>query len=152
MTTRRLWLRVCPSMAYRDSPLVAARMTRKAILQAYRHLYRNALRATHHSSPAKYVIRETIRTAFRSEPTNTFNMQRIKNTEDFLKRAERDTGIEHRILKNLLHVRYWQHHAKRDNKLYVIPWQESREELTMPQNISANSHSLPDPQRKLGAI
>jgi hypothetical protein len=94
-------------------------MTDKAILHAYRHLYRNALRATHHSSPAKHVIRETIRTAFRTESAAHFNPQRVKNTEDFLKRAERDTGMEHRILKNLLHVRYWQHHAKRDNRLYV---------------------------------
>ncbi len=95
-------------------------MTDQAVIHAYRHLYRNALRATHRSSPAKHVIRETIRTAFRVEPAFTFSLQRVKNTEDFLKRAENDTGMEHRILKNLLHVRYWQHHAKRDNKLYVV--------------------------------
>lgn len=94
-------------------------MTGQAVIHAYRQLYRNALRATHRSYPAKHVIRETIRTAFRTEPAYNFSLQRVKNTENFLKRAEKDTGIEHRILKNLLHVRYWQHHAKRDNRLYV---------------------------------
>ncbi|KAF7506749.1 hypothetical protein GJ744_011473 [Endocarpon pusillum] len=92
-------------------------MTGQAILHAYRHLYRKALRATHRSSPAKHVIRETIRTAFRTEPAYNFSLQRVKNTEDFLKRAENEAGMEHRILKNLLHVRYWQHHGKRDNRL-----------------------------------
>ena len=89
------------------------------LLHAYRHLYRNALLATHRSSPAKHVIREIIRTAFRMEDARNFNLRRVKNTEEFLKRAKQDTGIEHRILKNLLHVRYWQHHAKRDNRLQV---------------------------------
>lgn len=94
-------------------------MTDKRILQAYRNLYRNALLATHRSTPAKYVVRETIRKAFRIEPAHNFNPQRVKNTEEFLKRAEQDNGMEHRILKNLVHVRYWQHHARRDNKLYA---------------------------------
>jgi hypothetical protein len=106
-------------------------MTNKAILHAYRNLYRNALRATHRSTPAKHVIRETIRTAFRTESAMHFNLQRVKNTENFLKRAERNTGMEHRILKNLLHVRYWQHHAKRDNRLYVRTKDESKERLMM---------------------
>jgi hypothetical protein len=97
-------------------------MTEQAILRSYRHLYRNALRATHHSSPAKYVIKATLRTAFRDEPIENFDIRRIKNTEAFLRRAEQDTGMEHRILKNLLHVRYWQHHGRRDNRLYVMAW------------------------------
>lgn len=94
-------------------------MANAAVVDAYRRLYRSALRATHHSSPSKHVIRETMRNAFRTEPANNFNLRKIRNTEDFLRRAGEDTGMEHRILKNLLHVRYWQHHGKRDNKLYV---------------------------------
>lgn len=60
-----------------------------------------------------------MRTAFRNRDAKDFRPRKINNTEEFLKRAEQDTGMEHRILKNLLHVRYWQHHAKRDNKLFV---------------------------------
>ena len=88
-------------------------MTDQAILSAYRHLYRSALRAIHYSSPARHVVRETIRNAFRTESAYNFSLQRVKNTEDFLKRAEQDTGMEHRILKNLLHVRYWQQFPKK---------------------------------------
>ena len=87
-------------------------MTDKEIIQAYRHLYRAALLATHRASPAKHVIRERIRTAFRTEPRESFDQQRVKNTKAFLDRALKDAGMEHRILKNLLHVRYWQHHAR----------------------------------------
>lgn len=94
-------------------------MTDQAILHAYRHLYRSVRRATHRAPSAKYVIRETLRTAFRTEPAYNFSLQRVKNTEDFLKRAEMDTGVEHRILKQLTHVRYWQHFGKRENRLYV---------------------------------
>lgn len=66
-----------------------------------------------------------MRNAFRTEPFENFNLGKIRNTEDFLKRAEQDTGMEHRILKNLLHVRYWQHHARIDNNLYVQAGYES---------------------------
>lgn len=73
-----------------------------------------------------------MRNAFRTEPFENFNLGKIRNTEDFLKRAEQDTGMEHRILKNLLHVRYWQHHARIDNNL--IQQQTSRASRIRKEN------------------
>ncbi len=125
-------------------------MTGEALLHAYRHLYRNALRATHRSSPAKHVIRETIRTAFRTEPACNFSLRRVKNTEDFLKRAEKDTGVEHRILKNLLHVRYWQHHGKRDNRLYVETKTLPRGKLMISSEYASKMPCLPRSAKKTG--
>ena len=92
-------------------------MTRQDILHAYRHLYRAALKAVHYSSPAKYEIRDAMRSSFRNERAEEFDQQKISNTLAFLRRAETHTGIEHKILRNVLHVRYWRYHAKRDSRL-----------------------------------
>ena len=94
-------------------------MTNHEIRLAYRQLFRAALRAVHYSSPAKYQIRDSIRTAFRNEPAERFDARKIANTKEFLRRAEIETGIEHKILRNLLHVRYFQNRAKRENRLLV---------------------------------
>jgi hypothetical protein len=94
-------------------------MTTTETLRAYRHLYRAALRAVRHSSPAKYQIRDTMRSAFRNGSVETLNRQKVENTLQFLQRAESHAGMEHKILQNLLHVRYWQNQGRRDNRLLV---------------------------------
>ena len=94
-------------------------MTNAALLHAYRHLYQAALRAVRHSTPAKYQIRDTMRSAFRTGAVDALNQQRVENTILFLRQAELHAGLEHKILQNLLHVRYWQRHGKRDNRLLV---------------------------------
>jgi hypothetical protein len=92
-------------------------MANTEILHAYRDLYRGALRAVRNSSPAKHMIRMTIREAFRNSPIEEFESQKIENTKAFLRRAETHAGIEHKILRNLLHVRFWQRVGKTDLKL-----------------------------------
>ena len=92
-------------------------MSQLTVIQAYRHLYRTALLATHRAIPAKYTIRTILRNSFRADTASLFDPGKIANTIAFLQRAKQDTGMEHRILKNLLHVRYWQYHGKRGNKL-----------------------------------
>jgi len=92
-------------------------MTSTAVLHAYRHLYRAALRAVRHSVPAKYQVRDTMRSAFRTGTVETLNLQRVNNTMRFLRQAESHAGMEHKILQNLLHVRYWQRQGRRDNRL-----------------------------------
>ena len=82
-------------------------MSNAEILHAYRSLYRATLRAIHFSKPARFELRDTIRTSFRTEPSSNFSQKRVANTLEFLARAEKDTGMEHKILKNLLHVKYW---------------------------------------------
>ena len=98
-------------------------MTKPPFLRAYRHLYRGALRAVRYSSPAKYQIRETMRSAFRTEKAESLDQQRLENTMQFLRRAELHAGMEHKILRNLLHVRYWQRQGRRDNRLLVACYQ-----------------------------
>lgn len=95
-------------------------MDRLETLRAYRHLFRAALRAVRHSSPAKYQIRDTMRSAFRTGAVDSLDNQRVQNTLHFLRRAELYAGLEHKILQNLLHVNYWRNQGRRDNRLSVM--------------------------------
>jgi len=80
------------------------------ILHAYRHLYRALLHAVQYSSPNRYVARDQLRNAFRRGYREQFNQQKISRTLEFLDAAARERGLEHRLLKNLLHVAYWRTH------------------------------------------
>lgn len=110
--TRRLWL---PVIFMSPTPVTM----NPSMAGNFRRLHRAALKAVRYSHPAKYQIRDAMRSAFRSEPAHPVDQQSITNTLEFLQRAESHAGIEHKILRNLLHVRYWQNHAKKDNKLSV---------------------------------
>ncbi|KAL2803338.1 hypothetical protein BJX63DRAFT_76167 [Aspergillus granulosus] len=79
---------------------------RKAVLQAYRQLYRQGLQAIRYSTPARHLLLQTMRKSFRF-PTQDFDPQRISNTLEFLRNAAETTGIEHKILRNLLTLKYW---------------------------------------------
>ncbi|CAI6332569.1 unnamed protein product [Periconia digitata] len=80
-------------------------MSSQDIVHGYRHLYRHGLRAVQFSKPARYVLRDRLRLAFR-KPTqkNEYNPQRIQNTIEFLQYATTHSGLEHKVLKNLLQV------------------------------------------------
>ncbi|KAF3799410.1 hypothetical protein GCG54_00002111 [Colletotrichum gloeosporioides] len=69
----------------------------------YRILYRNALRAVQFSAPARYVVRDQLRAAFR-EKDGKLNHQVCQRTNWFLQNAAQDRGLEHKILKNLINV------------------------------------------------
>lgn len=75
--------------------------SRQEIVLAYRHLFQHLLRAVQYSKPARYIVRDQLRNAFRSK---TYNASTISNTLTFLDNAARSTGLEHKILKNLVHV------------------------------------------------
>ena len=111
-------------------------MTTIETLRAYRHLYRAALRAVRHSSPAKYQIRDTMRSAFRNGSVETLDWQKVENTLQFLRRAESHAGMEHKILQNLLHVRYWQNQGRRDNRLLVTFFETVLKVLTKAELMS----------------
>ena len=91
-------------------------MSSTEVAHAYRNLYRAALQATHYAIPARYIIKGIMRRSFRT-PSETLDQERVTNTVNFLERARLDNGIENKIIKNLCHVRYWQHHARSDSKL-----------------------------------
>ncbi|CAF9910976.1 MAG: hypothetical protein GOMPHAMPRED_007255 [Gomphillus americanus] len=77
---------------------------------AYRHLYKSALRAVAYSVPARYIIKAELRKAFRTGGGSAvdYDATRIANTVEFFNQASKANWIEHKILKNLIHVRYWE--------------------------------------------
>ncbi|RMJ28210.1 Pfam:DUF1763 [Aspergillus sp. HF37] len=83
-------------------------MDQRAVVSAYRNLYRQSLRAVRYSTPARHVLVRTLRSAFRSTPPKEFDPSKVSNTLRFLERAADVTGIEHKIVKKLVMVRYWQ--------------------------------------------
>ena len=90
------------------------------IVLAYRTLYRSALHAVQYSKPARYIVRDILGTAFRNSHPSEFNANEIRNTILFLENAARFKGLEHRVLKNLMHVRWWQRSARRKAEYVVI--------------------------------
>jgi hypothetical protein len=95
---------------------------RDAIVQSYRNLYRHGLRAVRYSSPARFVLRDRLRRAFRDSPISAYEQRRIDNTVLFFKAAAQDRGLEHRLLKSLCHVWFLeaQHWRRRDVRLRQI--------------------------------
>jgi hypothetical protein len=90
----------------------------RSITTAYRHLYRTTLKAVRYSVPARYSARDVLRRAFRETPSDAYSPQRIANTVNFLERAEKYAGFEHKILKNMLFIRWWRYQpAKRSSKV-----------------------------------
>jgi hypothetical protein len=82
-------------------------MSKQVLIQAYRDLYRHGLYACKHSVPARYHVRDILRGAFRDNVTTNFDPQRVQNTLRFLEQARLHRGIEHKITKNLLMIRWW---------------------------------------------
>lgn len=74
------------------------------IVRSYRRIYRHGLQAVQYSTPARYVLRDEIRHAYRNNSIADFNAERIDNTVEFLRSAATEKGWAHRIVKNLFHV------------------------------------------------
>jgi hypothetical protein len=94
----------------------------KAVVQAYRDLYRHGLRAVQYSQPARFILRDRLRRAFRESPITDYEELRIRNTITFFKAAAMDRGMESKIIKNLSHV--WFHETEvwneRNRPAYVF--------------------------------
>ncbi|OOG01206.1 hypothetical protein ASPCADRAFT_203077, partial [Aspergillus carbonarius ITEM 5010] len=90
----------------------------KTVVHAYRHLYRQGLKAVNYSTPARHVLRNNLRTAFRSSSPEELNPRRIANTLQFLQRAADVAGMEHKIVRNLLMMKYWeQPQVRKDHRI-----------------------------------
>ncbi|KAK1597745.1 uncharacterized protein LY79DRAFT_666554 [Colletotrichum navitas] len=72
-------------------------------IHAYRHLYRELLRAVQFASPYRYIVRDQLRAAFR-EKEASWDKEEYKRTMWFLQAAAREAGLEHKILKNLIRM------------------------------------------------
>ena len=108
-----------------------------AIRSAYRHLLRTALQAIRYSKPARYGARNILRDSFRNSPSSAFNPGRIQKTLEFLRTASEHNGTEHRILKNILFVRYWRDYPNK-NKLYGAIRDNTDVGLDLRQNSKAH--------------
>lgn len=78
------------------------------VARAYRQLYKHALRAVRYSTPGRHTIREQLRQCFRQNDASKFNRAKIDNTLEFLKAAGKEAGLEHRVLRTLLMMWFWQ--------------------------------------------
>lgn len=91
-------------------------MSSQEVIHAYRHLYRGLLRAVQYSTPGRYTARDQLRKAFR-EPAKdgaaALDKAGVKRTLWFLKAAQKEAGMEHRILKSLLMVGWHRENAAR---------------------------------------
>lgn len=83
-------------------------MEDRLIIHAYRHLYKRGLQAIRFATPARHVLRNTLRDSFRSTSRAEFDPAKIARTLEFLDRAAASTSYEHKIVKNLLHVRFYE--------------------------------------------
>lgn len=94
------------------------------VVSAYRRLLRTSLHAVRFASPAKHLIRHILRDSFRDSPAAAFNSRRIEKTIKFLEQAGEHNGFQHKILKNILHVRWWRDHKK---------------EMKLPESLKPNT-------------
>lgn len=82
--------------------------SRQEVLHAYRHLYKGLLRGVQHAIPARYIVRDQIRSAFRDRTAAAaaapWDAEAIRRTLWFLSAAGRHTGLEHKILRNLVRM------------------------------------------------
>ena len=90
---------------YHNTGATSLMSTRDVIL-AYRRLYQHGLRAIQYAKPQRYTFRDRLRQAFRRTNREDFDQSKVDKTFEFLDGAAREKGLEHKILKNLLHV-WW---------------------------------------------
>ncbi|KAK3696551.1 hypothetical protein LTR37_017893 [Vermiconidia calcicola] len=88
------------------------------VVQAYRHVYKHVLRAVQYSKPARFVARDRVRDGFRKKSAADYDAARITRTLEFLDGAAEIRGLEHRIVKNLMHV-WWEQKQLRTTQLPI---------------------------------
>jgi hypothetical protein len=86
--------------------MASATLPGLSAIHAYRHLYRALLQAVQFSKPARYVVKDRLRDAFRHGDPAKLDPRRICRTLEFLRGATQEKGLEHRILKSLVHTAY----------------------------------------------
>lgn len=79
----------------------------REIVRSYRSIYREALHATQYSAPARGTLRRVLNNAYRLNKASDYDPYRVKNTVAFLRCATQEKGLEHRMLKSLLHTWHW---------------------------------------------
>ncbi|KAK2070715.1 hypothetical protein P8C59_005190 [Phyllachora maydis] len=75
------------------------------VRHGYHKLLAAALRAVQFSKPARFVVRDQLRAGFR-DPKADFDADRVRRTVWFLNAAAQERGLEHKIVKNLIHTQW----------------------------------------------
>jgi len=88
-------------------------MDKAYVRSIYRRLWRASQYAVQYRAPGKYVMRDKLRLAFRTE-TQLPSATEINNTEQFLRTAGRRRGMENNIVKGICLV-HW--NRSRRNRL-----------------------------------
>jgi len=83
------------------------------IIRSYRNLYRQGLHAVQYASPARYTLKTLIENTYRAGNAADFDARKIENTRTFLQGAAKEKGLEHRVLKSLLHTWWWEARSRR---------------------------------------
>lgn len=90
------------------------------IVRSYRTLYRQGLHAVQYACPARYTLKALIENTYRAGNAVDFDIRKVENTSTFLQCAAKEKGLEHRILKNLLHTWWWERENRRTKGECVI--------------------------------
>ena len=90
------------------------------IVRSYRILYRHALHAVQYAAPARHTLRVQLENAYRTGNAADFDAQKVNNTVTFLEGAAKEKGLEHKILKSLLHTWFWDVNARKRGKRCVL--------------------------------
>ena len=90
------------------------------IVSAYRDLYRSGLHAVQYSKPSRYTLKNILDNAFRKGSVAEFDALKIANTKLFLDNAAKSNGLEHKVIKNLLLVRWWEKAMDTGDKKYGL--------------------------------
>lgn len=77
-----------------------------SLIHSYRHLYRALLHAVQFSKPNRYTARDQLREAYRRGDPADFNAEKVAKTLEFLQGAARETGMEHKMVKTILHTTF----------------------------------------------
>lgn len=93
---------------------------------AYRHILTHAYRAVKFSKPARYILLHRIRHSFRTRPSTAYDPRKVARTVEFLRGAALSNGVEHRLLRNLVHY-WWQEMPWRKTPLLHGGMREVRE-------------------------
>ncbi|KAL8282224.1 hypothetical protein RB601_000029 [Gaeumannomyces tritici] len=90
-------------------------MSQADIIYAYRRLYRAGLQAVMYSQPARTVVRDKLREAFRDKSrAHLFDRNKALQTVNFLRSAARERGLAHRIVRGMVFVAW---HRRRKEQL-----------------------------------
>lgn len=84
----------------------------------YRCLYRSALRAVQYSIPARFVVRDQLRAAFRTDGA-VLSKEVAQRTNWFLHAAAKERGLEHKVLKNLVRIAYERNKQRQWRAAYI---------------------------------